>query len=165
MQIRHGFNLQHTVCTAAQRIPLFVQSWLLWHDTLSFPLRVKLHNLGATRCSPTVKRDCWQTCQASWSVCGSCFSFSAPTQCVPQEVALIMFYNTKIHSKFMEHVPHIEVRKQLFGRHLICDSVVSGKTWVVNNVISKYSVFIWRQMCSSSNVLIHFFTRWRIFSL
>lgn len=53
-----------------------------------------------------------------------------------------MFYNTKIHSKFMEHVSHIEAKKQLFGQHLICDSVVPGKTQVVNIVISKYSVFI-----------------------
>ncbi len=90
--------------------PFLLQSWLLWHNTLSFPLRVRLHNLGATRCSPTEKWDCSQMFQASWSVCRSGFSFSSPTQCVPQEVALIMFYNTKVHSKFKEHVSHIQAK-------------------------------------------------------
>lgn len=93
-----------------------------WHNTLSFLLRVRLHNLGATRWSPTEKWDCSQMLQASWSVCWSCFGFSSPTQCVPWEVELIMFFNTKVRSKFMEHVSHYK-RNQLFGQHYLWVSV------------------------------------------
>ena len=103
-------------------VPFLLQSWLLWHNTLSFLLRVRLHNLGATRWSPTEKWDCSQMLQASWSVCWSCFGFSSPTQCVPWEVELIMFFNTKVRSKFMEHVSQYK-RNQLFGQHYLWLSV------------------------------------------
>lgn len=105
--IRHALNLLQ------RKNSSLIKSWLLWQITLSFPLRIRLHNLGATRCSPTEKWDCSQMLQASRFVCRPCFSFFSPTQSVPWE-ALIMFHNTKVDIKFKDHVSRIQQNSAVY---------------------------------------------------
>lgn len=82
------------------------QSWFLWLNTPAFSLRGRLHNLEATSRPPTEK---WDGSGLLYLYSSLAPASSLPHSHSPREAALIMFSNTKLHSKFVEHESHERV--------------------------------------------------------
>lgn len=115
------------------------------------PLSARLHNLGATRCSPTEKRNCF-TNVSSFLICmrvlllflvfHTACSLGGRTHYVLQH---------HIYYTFMEHVLHTQVKKlnkqQLFGFWKMLKDNVN----IVSNVTNEHVVQLFHNGCIFNN--------------